>query len=366
MGAGDCIRSILSHYRTAEIKMSKPNSLTMWRCALRLAPVLLLALLLSACAAAAPTAELPPTAAPAQPASPTPAPSATDAPAATAEPTATAAPSATPEPSPTLEPTQANFRVAESDGMEQIFIPAGEFTMGGADSAAQQAIGNGIAYPEVPVHKVTLDSFWIDKYEVTNRQYALCVAAGACAPPKWDASKSRGTYFSNPEYANYPVIYVSWYQARDYCAWAGRRLLSEAEWEKAARGDDARLYPWGNDPISGDKANFCDKNCPRSFANMGFDDGYVETAPVGSFPAGASAYGVMDMAGNVWEWTNTVLSLYPYDPNDGRESPDAYEQRMWRGGAWSTGVWYMRASTRYHSVQKYQYHNLGIRCGSSN
>jgi formylglycine-generating enzyme required for sulfatase activity len=278
----------------------------------------------------------------------------------TAPATATSAP-----PTPTIEPTQANSRITEIDEMEQIFVPQGEFIMGGADKTAQQEIGNGIAYPEVPQFKLTLDSFWIDKYEVTNRQYALCVAAGACIPPKYNASRNRAHYYDLPEFANYPVIYISWYSADTYCKWAGRRLLTEAEWEKAARGTDGRLYAWGNDPITSDKANFCSVGCPRSFANPAYDDGYPETAPVGSFPAGASAYGVMDMAGNVWEWTSSVPALYPYDPNDGRENPDAYDHRIWRGGAWSTGVWYLRASTRYHSVQKYMYHNLGIRCGSS-
>jgi eukaryotic-like serine/threonine-protein kinase len=295
-----------------------------------------------------------------------PKPTETQVPEATAtqvEPTPTA--TVTNTPTPTVEPTQANFRTLEIDGMEQIFIPKGEFIMGGADKNAQQTFGNGIAYPEVPQFKLFLESFWIDKFEVTNRQYALCVAAGGCQPPKYNAAKNLASYYDNPDYANYPVIYVSWFQAKAYCTWAGRRLVTEAEWEKAARGTDGRLYPWGDDPITSDKANFCSVGCPRSFANPNYDDGYAETAPVGSFPAGASAYGVMDMAGNVWEWTSSLPALYPYVPSDGRESPDANEQRIWRGGAWSTGVWYMRASTRYHSVQRYQYHNLGIRCGAS-
>jgi formylglycine-generating enzyme required for sulfatase activity len=276
-------------------------------------------------------------------------------------------PSLTPtfESTPTLEPTPQNLCTAESDGMEQILIPAGEFLLGGADLEAQQTFGNGVAYPEVPQHSVSLAEYWIDKFEVSNRQYALCVSAGACTPPKWNVSFTRNSYYDNPEFANYPVIFVSWWQAGEYCAWAGRRLPSEAEWEKAARGTDGRLYPWGNEPVSSDRANLCDGNCPKTHANINFDDGYPDTAPVDAFPNGASPYGVMNMSGNVWEWTSTLTAPYPYDPADGRENPDTYDHRIWRGGSWANGPWYLRSSTRYHSVQKYQYFNVGFRCAAT-
>ncbi len=273
------------------------------------------------------------------------------------EPTATGVP---------VEPTQASLRVSEIDLMEQIYIPAGEFIMGTNDKDAQIYIeGNGRAYQEIPAHTVYLDSYWIDKYEVTNGQYALCVAAGVCKPPNLMRSYTREHYFDNPEFANYPVLYIDWYMARAYCEWADRRLPTEAEWEKAARGDDGRRYPWGDDPITGERANFCDKDCPKPHANENYDDGYPDTAPVGSYPAGASPYGVMDMAGNVWEWTGTLIAPYPYDPNDGRENLDVSGERAWRGGPWSNGIWWIRASTRYRSVTTYWYGNLGFRCAAS-
>ncbi|MFH1634619.1 MAG: formylglycine-generating enzyme family protein [Chloroflexota bacterium] len=249
--------------------------------------------------------------------------------------------------------------------MVQIYIPAGEFNMGSTDIEAKIVIENGRAYPEIPVNTVYLDEYWIDKYEVTTGQYALCVDTGVCQPPFTFGSSTRAEYYGTPEYSNYPVIWVKWAMAGTYCEWAGRRLLTEAEWEKAARGTDGRKYPWGNETYSGERANLCDVDCPRSWANPIYDDGYPDTAPVGSYPAGASPYGVMDMSGNVWEWTGTLIQPYPYDPTDGREDPDASGERSWRGGAWNDGYWWMRSSVRYRSVPNYWYFNLGFRCASS-
>ncbi len=335
-----------------------------------LAAVLLLAVGLSACNAAsavpATTATPAPPTATAAPPTPTPAPSATPAPTATPRPTPTptpAPPTATPTPA---EPEAGATRVWPTDGMVQVYIPAGEFLMGSDDPEAKRTEAGGRAYPEIPPHTVYVDAFWMDKYEVTNAQYAQCLEAGVCPPLHLNSSETREHYFDNPDYADYPVIWVSWYMAKTYCEWAGRRLPTEAEWEKAARGTDGRKYPWGNDPIDGTRANFCDRNCPRKpLANYNYDDGYADTAPVGSYPAGASPYGVMDMAGNVWEWTSTIIMPYPYDPNDGRENPDVYAERVWRGGTWSNGTWWLRASVRYRSIPTYWNVNLGFRCAAS-
>lgn len=342
---------------------------------------LLLLLVLSACNANKPieTAAVEPTST-TVPAEALPTETPTVAPTNTPEATATPAPTNTPEvvetptetPTPTLEatplPEAGSTRVSEVDQMVQIYVPAGEFIMGSDDVEAQTIVGtNGRAYPEIPVNTVYVDSYWIDKYEVTNGQYLLCEAAGVCDSPYLNKSETRPSYHDNPEYANYPVIYVNWYMAKTYCEWTGRRLLTEAEWEKASRGTDGRKYPWGNDKPTGENANFCDTNCPRTIANHNFDDGYADTAPVGSYPAGASPYGVMDMSGNVWEWTGTIINPYPYDATDGRENtdPTLWVERVWRGGPWSNGYWWIRSTVRYRSIPSYWYVNLGFRCGES-
>jgi serine/threonine-protein kinase len=185
-------------------------------------------------------------------------------------------------------PTEAlvNQRVSPVDGMPQVYIPAGTFRMGGMDVRR--------APNEIPEHDVTLDAFWMDQLEVTNAMYALCVRAGECTPPQDFKSQRRPAYFNNPEFNDYPVIYVTWGQAKTYCEWARRRLPSEAEWERAGRGDDFRTFPWGENKADGLLANF----------NMLVGD----TSRVGTYPAGASPYGVLDMAGNVAEWVYDFYS----------------------------------------------------------
>ena len=274
-----------------------------------------------------------------------------------------------------VKPAREDVRVSEADGMEQVFIPAGEFIIGwqGTDATIEVLPG---PFPDFLEHTVFLDGYWMDKYAVTNGQYQRCVEAGACRPCGQNNIPPQGRdYFTESEYADYPVVNVSWYMARDYCTWVDRRLPSEAEWEKAARGTDGRKYPWGNEPYTEDKANICDKYCPPAkrgtIANPNFNDGYPGPAPVGSYPAGASPYGLLDMAGNVWEWTSTAAEFYPYDANDGREAlydaPDGekWPERILRGGPWSNGITYQRSSFRYRAVAIYWNFNMGFRCASS-
>ncbi|MBM3136580.1 MAG: formylglycine-generating enzyme family protein [Chloroflexi bacterium] len=280
-------------------------------------------------------------------------------------------PTATVEPEPTPE---ESTRIG-TDGMELVLIPGGEFIMGwrGVDATIKNGPGPTADFMEFPM---VVDEFWIDKYEVTNRQYKICVDAGGCRPFHQNNITPYGLdYFTDPTYDNYPVINVSWYMARDYCKWVGRRLLTEAEWERAARGDDGRKYPWGDEPYAENLANICDKDCPSSVrgehGNPNFDDGFAGPAPVGSYPDGASPYGVMDMAGNVWEWTASVADPYPYDAEDGRESQyniedgSKWPERILRGGPWNGGYAYLRSSYRYRAVAIYWNMNMGIRCAQS-
>lgn len=197
-------------------------------------------------------------------------------------------PTSTPTQGPTEVPPidLSNQRTSMLDGMPQIFIPAGTFRMGGMDARS--------APDERPAHDVTVSGYWMDQLEVTNAMYMLCVQAGICTTPQDTKSQRRPEYFGNPEFNDYPVIYVTWGQARTYCEWTQGRLPTEAEWEYAARGNDWRTFPWGEDKANGLLANY----------NMLVGD----TSRVGTYPLGASPFGILDMAGNVAEWTNDFYS----------------------------------------------------------
>jgi formylglycine-generating enzyme required for sulfatase activity len=229
----------------------------------------------------------------------------------------------------------------EKDESVLIYIPAGEFTMGSNDYDDQK-----------PIHTVYLDAYYIDKYEVTNAQYKkFCDATGHSQPSGPDF-RGMTSYFTN--YPNYPVVNVSWNDASSYASWAGKRLPTEAEWEKAARGTDGRKYPWGNtwDPS---KCNNRESNSP---------DGYANTAPVGSFPQGASPYGVMDMAGNVWEWCTDWYDkdYYSQSPNNNPKGPSSGSDRVLRGGAWNNNQYLCRSTTRFNDNPPYGYYFNGFRC----
>lgn len=221
-------------------------------------------------------------------------------------------------------------KTSSTDQMKMVFIPGGAFQMGGLNDKAQP--------DEKPSHKVTLKGFWLDKTEVTNAQYAQCVAAGVCEIPNELKSATRSDYYTNPEYADYPVIYVTWNDAKAYCEWAGRRLPTEAEWEYAARGTDFRNYPWGDTDPSEETANFGFKN--------------KDTVKVGSYPAGASPFGILDMAGNVWEWVADYYSASYYEksPAENPTGPDKPGvnglQMVMRGGSWADEIAELRLSNR--------------------
>jgi formylglycine-generating enzyme required for sulfatase activity len=230
------------------------------------------------------------------------------------------------EVSPTEETTTESISIV--DGMPQIHIPAGKFHMGGMDVRR--------APDETPDHDVQMDAYWMDQLEVTNAMFALCVSAGGCTPPQSFKSQRRPEYFDNPEFKDYPVIYVTWGQAKTYCEWAGRRLPTEAEWERAGRGEDFRTFPWGEDKVDGLRANF----------NMLVGD----TSRVGTYPLGASPFGVLDMAGNVAEWVNDYYGFNYYRSGDnlnpkGPETSGSFN-RVVRGGSLGDAEINIRVSKR--------------------
>ena len=249
----------------------------------------------------------------------------------------------TPDPPLTTSLTNGIIQqTSEKDGMEMVYVPAGSFTMGSNSSEADT--------DEIPEHEVYLDAFWIDKYEVTNSQYAQCMAAGACAAPIITKSYTRTSYYGNSEYDKYPVIYVSWYEAQAYCQWAGRQLPTEAQWEKAARGTDGRIYPWGNEDPTSNLLNF---------------NGFVgDTTAVGSYPNGMSPYGAMDMAGNVYEWVNDwgSRSYYSVSPANNPTGPTSGTSKVTRGGCWYNLGSSLRTSSRYGNGPGFRLDHFGFRC----
>jgi serine/threonine-protein kinase len=219
-------------------------------------------------------------------------------------------------------------------------------------------------YNVKPAHKINLDAFWMDRTEVTNAMYAGCVLDGGCAPLQSSKSNTHESYYGNAEFENYPVVYVDWNQAKSYCKWAGRRLPTEAEWEKAARGDAAgRIYPWG-DAFDGAKLNFCDINCSNLITSKSSDDGYKDVSPVGNYPDGASLYGALDMAGNVMEWVSTLYAPYPYDANDGRERL-GNGARSKRGGSFGSDSVYSRSYIRLWGDSTETNYVTGFRCATT-
>ena len=241
------------------------------------------------------------------------------------------------------EPAPGAIRVY-SDGMIGLYVPAGEFIMGTAADVP-------VEWPdERPQHEVYLNGFWIDRTEVTNAQYAGCVQAKICPPPAYARSYRRSQYFGVPAYDDFPVIYVSWPASQQYCQWAGRRLPTEAEWEKAARGTDGRLHAWGNELPDATRGN------------AGNDLG--DTTAVGSYPAGASPYGALDMAGNVWEWVADLYNgeYYQNSPLRNPLGPGYGNSRLVRGGSW----WVAQRTTTSAERSGYGYRatedRVGFRC----
>jgi formylglycine-generating enzyme required for sulfatase activity len=235
---------------------------------------------------------------------------------------------------------------------DMIRVPAGIFLMGSNDGPED----------ERPQHKVNLDEFFIDRNQVTNSQFAQFLNAvgpqGTGGEKYYDIDdndarihKRGNKWMADAGHENRPVVEASWLGARAYCASAGKRLPTEAEWEKAARGTDARKYPWGNEQPDGSRAHF----------NSGWND----FRDVGSLFKGASPYGALDMAGNGWEWVSSAYKPYPYDPSDGREDLTQDQVRGTRGGGQDSKADELTVTQRGRHVSRNPrggHHNIGFRC----
>jgi len=230
-----------------------------------------------------------------------------------------------------------------------VLIPAGPFTMGSAANAAH--IGFHVGVDELPRHEVVLPAYYLDRNEVTNEEYAKFLQASGRplpADPK-DPDYYRWEGPTPPAgQEKYPVMYVSWYDAQAYCEWAGKRLPTEEEWEKAARGNDQRQWPWG-DTFDASKCN-------------SFEAGLRWSAPVGSFPQGDSPYGIHDMCGNVAEWTSSWYE--PYPGNTIKRSAYGEHYKVARGGAWALPAepWSRATNRNLAQPPSYKHRSLGFRC----
>jgi formylglycine-generating enzyme required for sulfatase activity len=241
--------------------------------------------------------------------------------------------------------------VSKKDDMVLVYVPEGEFIMGSDSNDDSDYQDHSDQKPE---HRVYLDAFWIDQTEVTNTMYEKCVDAKVCDRPNNNGSLNRENYWRNPEFGNYPVVWVSWNDAAVYCTWAERRLPSEAEWEKAARGTDARMYPWGN----------TEPNETFLFQTTRVGD----TTESGSYPAGASIYGALDMEGNVSEWVNDWYSdtYYQISPasNPLGPGPNDGGKKVMRGGSLISGS-DLHVFARYGLEPENSYRDEGFRCAFS-
>jgi len=243
--------------------------------------------------------------------------------------------------------------VSPKDGMKMVFVPAGEFTMGG-----------NVYYHEKPIHLVILNAFRIDQTEVTHAMFAAFLnehsnllgdrlTALDITDGDVHIHLVDGLWQADQDYEAHPVVEVTWYGAVAYCSWAGRRLPTEAEWEKAARGTDGRTYPWGNDAPAADWLNF--------------NNHVGDTTEAGRYPNGASPYGALDMAGNVWEWTADwyAQNYYVNSPSINPPGPDSGVFRVLRGGAWSYRDTYARSMHRSKGAPFVSHDFIGFRCARS-
>jgi Tol biopolymer transport system component/formylglycine-generating enzyme required for sulfatase activity len=260
-------------------------------------------------------------------------------------------------------------RTRAIDGMIQVYVPAGTFQMGSTTAEIRATFErcqqldstctDNVYQNESPLHTVSIADFWLDRTEVTNAQYQLCVDSGQC-------SRSAFADSADLNQGDYPVVGVSWLDALHYCTWAGATLPTEAQWEYAARGKEQSTYPWGNE-FDGAKLNFCDAICAEeSNRNTLHHDGYAYTAPVTAFPNGASWTGALNLSGNVWEWTGDWYG--PYSPGTQTDpgGPMTGTYKVIRGGSWINGELWTRAARRASPLPDEKGNSIvGLRCVSN-
>jgi formylglycine-generating enzyme required for sulfatase activity len=240
-----------------------------------------------------------------------------------------------------LQPLPSAIRNPQ-DGGELVLVPAGPFLRGSKEGDGDE--------DEVPQRKITLDDFYIDKYKVTIAQYRKCVQAGKCSTPgsggncNWNESGRDA----------HPINCINWSQADTYCRWAGKRLPTEAEWEKAARGDQGRTYPWGSQTPT----------CALAHYNRCAAKDTAKTLPVTALSGSASSYGVVQMVGNVWEWVQDWYGekYYADSLEKNPAGPSSGEKRVCRGGSWFNLSTQLRAANRYFYVPTDQNFIIGFRC----
>jgi len=240
-------------------------------------------------------------------------------------------------------------KITGEDGASMVLVPAGEFIMGSNDGSDD----------EKPVHQVYLDAYYLDKYEVTVGQYAKFLkATGFNEPPMW-------TTLDQPSHQKRPIVNVDWSDASNYCEWAGKRLPTEAEWEKAARGTDGRIYPWGNEPPNTLRANYGQEKW----------NNHTALVPMGQLKDGKSPYEIYDLAGNVWEWVSDWYDpdYYATSPPQNPKGPENGKYRVLRGGSWDLAPEHLRSTRRDFNIPlaptyespAYRNFNSGFRCAKN-
>lgn len=270
-------------------------------------------------------------------------------------------------------------RLATRDGMVQRYVPAGSFSMGSNTDPDAGA-------DETPQRRIALDGFWIDQTEVTNGMYQRFVTATGYRTQAELAGYSygfvaeefvpiqgatwrspRGTGSTLQGLADHPVVALGWQDADAYCRWAGRRLPTEAEWERAARGQLDYRYPWGDEPVTAARANFADRNADVRWRDAASDDGFARTAPTGAFPAGASPVGTLDMAGNAWEWVADWYdpAYYRYGSTTNPRGPESGVYRVIRGGSYADSATAIRSARRTFDDANHTSIESGFRCAQS-